>query len=217
MKHLPGRPLRSRNTANFSAALSLTVGLISSPAAAAPTAATDVVRGFYATLLSTMMRGRMLGPSGRYAQLDPVVHQTFDIPFMTRLAVGPSWSSLTPDQQQRVTAAFERYVAAVYAEPFDSYTGEKLEVAGERPFGSDIIVQSRIVKSDGEPVRINYLMRRNRDAWQISDVYLDGTISELATRRSDFAAILRDRGIDGLIIELNRKSDVLAAKVAAGS
>jgi phospholipid transport system substrate-binding protein len=50
-------------------------------------------------------------------------------------------------------------------------------------------------------------MRKAGEAWLISDVYLDGAISEVATRRSEFAAILRNEGIDGLIAALNRKAD----------
>jgi phospholipid transport system substrate-binding protein len=59
-------------------------------------------------------------------------------------------------------------------------------------------------------------MRRDGDAWQISDVYLDGTISELATRRSEFAAILGDRGVAGLI-PLHWKTDLLTAVTAKTS
>jgi hypothetical protein len=119
------------NIAN-SAALLLVFGLVAGRASAAPPDAAGVVRGFYATLLETMRNGPALGPSGRYAKLDPVVRRTFDIPFMTRLAMGPSWASLPAEQ---VMQTFARYVAATYADRFDSYSGEKLEVAGERPFG----------------------------------------------------------------------------------
>ena len=73
-----------------------------------------------------------------------------------------------------------------------------------------MIVQTRIVKSNGEPVHINYLMRDNK----IADVYLNGTISELATRRSEFASILRTRGINGLIAMLNTKADALSARAS---
>jgi ABC-type transporter MlaC component len=38
-----------------------------------------------------------------------------------------------------------------------------------------------------------------------------GSISELATRRSDFAAILRNSGIEGLIATLNKKADDLGS------
>ena len=71
------------------------------------------------------------------------------------------------------------------------------------------MVQSRIVKSDGEPVSINYMVHDNAVGYQIRDVYVTGTISELATKRSEFATILRTNGIDGLIASLNKKADDL--------
>jgi phospholipid transport system substrate-binding protein len=213
MSNANGLPVRRRAPMSAAIALVVALGTVQALAQAAAANGTDTVRGFYSTLLSTMMNGPALGASGRYGKLEPMVRKTFDVPFMTRLAVGPSWGGLSLAQQQQVTEAFDRYIAATYADRFDSYSGEKLEVAGERPFDSGAIVQTRIVKSNGEPVTINYLMRRNRDSWQVSDVYLDGTISELATRRSEFSTILRQQGIDGLIAALNHKSDMLSATV----
>ena len=58
------------------------------------------------------------------------------------------------------------------------------------------------------------MMRQSGDAWLISDIYLDGSISELATRRSEFAAIIRGQGIGGLIVALNRKADMLTGTTA---
>jgi phospholipid transport system substrate-binding protein len=76
------------------------------------------------------------------------------------------------------------------------------------------MVRSQIVKANGEPVKVDYMMRRNGDGWLISDIYLDGAISEVATRRSEFAAILRADGVDGLIAALNRKADMLTGTTA---
>ena len=189
-------------------ALGFAVGLPAQQAASAsdPQA---VAQGFYGVLLSTMRDGRSLGQSGRYARLVPVVNRTFNLSFMARLAVGPSWETLSPAQQQRLTDAFGNYVSATYADRFDTYSGEQLEVTGERPYGSDVMVQTKIVKSDGETMILNYLMRQNRGDWQISDVYLDGTISQLAVQRSEFNSILRREGVDGLVMALNRKIDLL--------
>jgi phospholipid transport system substrate-binding protein len=78
-------------------------------------------------------------------------------------------------------------------------------------------VKSQIVKANGEPVQVDYMMRRNGDGWLISDIYVDGAISEVATRRSEFAAILKKEGIDGLIAALNRKADILTATAAKSS
>jgi len=179
------------------------------------TGGADAVRSLYATLLQAMRNGATLGPRGRYAQIEPVVRRVFDIPFMTRLAVGPDWAGVPEAQRQEVSQAFERYIAAIYAERFDSYAGESLQVTGEQPSAGGPLITSRIIKSNGDPVNIDYLMRDNGGVWQIADVYLDGTISELATRRSEFAAILRTRGIAGLIATLNAKADTLTAAHAS--
>ena len=90
-----------------------------------------------------------------------------------------------------MTEAFAHYIAATYADRFDSYSGDQLQVTGVRPYNADVIVQTRIVKSSGEATTLNYLIRQSQGGWQISDVYLDGTISQLAVQRSEFHSILQ--------------------------
>src|SRR5438477_3980480 len=103
----------------FCLALSLLAVQLAQPAAAASDPQ-EVVRSFYGVLLSNMRDGRVLGESGRLARLAPVVDRTFDIPAMARLAVGPSWTNLNPAHQQQLIAAFGHYVAATYADQFDT-------------------------------------------------------------------------------------------------
>ena len=71
------------------------------------------------------------------------------------------------------------------------------------------MVQTKIAKSNGEATRLDYLMRQDQGSWRISDVYLDGTISQLAVHRSEFHSILQREGVDGLVMALNRKVDLL--------
>ena len=178
-----------------------------SPAAAA--GPSDVIRGFYGVLLDTMQHAQQLGARGRYQKLDPVIFRTFDVPYMAKLSIGPGWNALTPEQKKQAAHAYGRYIAATYASRFDGYSGERLDVTGEQKIKRGTMVQSRIVKSDGEPVSINYMVHDNAVGYQIRDVYVTGTISELATKRSEFATILRTNGIDGLIASLNKKADDL--------
>jgi phospholipid transport system substrate-binding protein len=187
----------------------LIAGGLSIKGATATAEPQEIVRGFYGSLLHTMQNGRTLGQSGRYAKLAPVVNKTFDLSLMARLALGPSWTTLTPVQQQQLTEAFEHYVAATYADRFDSYAGEQLQVTGEQPYGEQVVVETKIVKSNGEATALNYLMRQSEGGWRIADVYLDGTISQLAVQRSEFNSILRREGVDGLVLSLNRKADLL--------
>src|ERR1700730_12268337 len=189
-------------------ALLLIAAPLAQPAAAASDPQ-DVVRSFYGVLLGNMREGRVLGESGRLARRAPVVDRSFDIPAMSRLAIGPSWASLTPAQQQQLIAAFGHYVAATYADQFDTYSGEQLQVTGERPLGADVVVETRIVKSKGDVTRFDYLLRQDQGGRRISDVYLDGSISQLAVHRSEVHSILRREGVDGLVMALNRKVDLL--------
>ena len=213
------KPIVSKTPVWKAAILAVVLGLAMVPytAGAAPASGSDTVQGLYDVLLSTMKNGRTLGQSGRFTQLEPVIRRTFDIPSMARLSVGPSWATLTEAQRQQVTESFGRYISAIYADRFDSYAGQKLQVIGEQPAVAGIMVRSQIVKANGEPVNVDYMMRRNGDSWLISDIYLDGAISEVATRRSEFAAILKSQGIDGLIAALNRKADILTATTAKAS
>jgi phospholipid transport system substrate-binding protein len=205
---------RERSLPLAAIAICLALATLSPRAIAMGAGGSETVRSLYDTLLATMRNGPTLGARGRYAQIAPVVRRVFDIPFMTRLAVGPEWAGLSETQRQQVSQAFERYIAAIYAERFDSYSGERLQVTGEQPSAGGTMITSQITKSNGEPVHINYLMRQNGGIWQIADVYLDGTISELATRRSEFASILRAQGIAGLIETLNTKANTLSARAS---
>jgi phospholipid transport system substrate-binding protein len=116
-----------------------------------------------------------------------------------------------------VAEAFGHYISATYADRFDSYSGEQLQVTGEQPYGAEVIVRTRIVKSKGDSVSLNYRMRENGSCWQISDVYLDGTISQLATQRSEFHSILQREGVDGLVTALTRKVDLITRNEAKSS
>ena len=198
-------------------AVALGLGTFSYAAHAAPAGGTGTVQGLYNALLNTMKNGGALGESGRFAELAPVIRSSFDVASMARLSVGPVWTRLSEAQRQEVTESYARYISAVYADRFDSYHGQKLEVTGEQsaPFG--LLVKSRIIKSNGEPVEVDYVIRRSGESWLISDIYLDGTISEVATRRSEFATILETQGIDGLIAALNRKADTLTGTTARAS
>ncbi len=178
-------------------------------AATANPAAT--IESFYDTLLAVMKEGRRVPFDQRYARLEPAIARAFDLPLMTRIAIGPGWMNLTADQQQRLEAAFARYTIATYTNRFDDYSGERFEV-DKTPVANPngMIVQTRLVPADGRPISLNYLMRQGPDGqWRIIDIYLSGTISELATRRAEFSAILSRQGADGLIRVLDQRSAAL--------
>lgn len=176
-------------------------------AATDPSTAAATVSSLCDTLLAVMKEGASLGFKGRYDRLSPTVRTAFDFPLMTRLMVGPQWTSMTSAQQQQLVAAFSDFSAATYASRFDDYSGERFQV-DPKPTSSSggVIVHTKLVKNDGEPVELDYLLRDSDGVWRIIDVYLSGTVSELATRRSEFSAVLRRGGPEALVDALQQKT-----------
>ncbi|HXQ15566.1 MAG TPA: ABC transporter substrate-binding protein [Caulobacteraceae bacterium] len=190
------------------AALGLAAPPLAPAAAASADPAAAQVDGFDSALLGAMKAGKAAGVQGRYRALAPAVSRAFDIPTMIRFAVGPTWSSLPAAQQQSLTDAFERLTVASYAHNFDSFSGERFEVdPNVVTRGPDKVVQSKIIPPGAAPVVIAYRMRQNGGAWKIIDVFYNGSISQLTTRRSDFSATLAHGGAPALIAHLNALAD----------
>ena len=188
------------NTPSRRTLLAALAALSLAPAARAQTAPIERLN---AALLDVMRNARSLGVRGREQRLRPVMEQVFNLPAMTRIAVGPSWTTFSPADQQALVAAFSDWSIATYANRFDGYGGESFEIQGSTPRpNGDVLVETRILRPSDSPVQINYLLREGR----IVDVYLTGTISELASRRSEFAGLLRDGGAQRLVAELRRRT-----------
>ncbi len=196
----------------------LAVFLLCAIVAGSARAATDpaaTIDNFYGALLQTMKRGPQLGDSGRFDALAPTVRQNFDLGAMAQMAVGPSWANLSPTERQQITEAFARYTIATYADHFNRFNGEKLEIAGARKMPYGTIVETHIVQADGDQTAINYLMRQNGNEWQIADIYLQGTISQIANLRSQFSSAVLRGGAQALVETLNRKTASLVSNSAA--
>jgi phospholipid transport system substrate-binding protein len=176
----------------------------------APAGAADgpaaVVEELYGTLLETMKNAKKLGFEGRREKLGPVLDKVYNLPLMARLSVGPQWQNLSPEEQKKFVDAFRELTLTTYAARFDGYSGEKLIVEPDaREAQGGKIVQTKLVKSDGEPIQLNYLVRQDGDKWRVIDVYLKGTVSELATRRSEFSSVLRRDGAQALLKVMDQK------------
>jgi phospholipid transport system substrate-binding protein len=180
------------------------------PARAADPAA-DRIQTFYNSLLDTMKKGSQLGMQGRFQALEPAVDATFDIPAMIQFIVGPSWSGMKDGDKTNLIAAFRRMTVANYAANFERYDGEQFNVdSNVQVRGPDKIVQTTLVPRGDKPVPLIYRMRASTGAdWKVIDVFLNGYVSELATRRSDFASTLAGGGGPALAAKMNQISDSL--------
>jgi phospholipid transport system substrate-binding protein len=184
----------------------------SGQAFAAPTAS-EVVKEFYTALQDTMKEGPALGFEGRYKKLDPAVRKAFNLPLMARYAVGPTWAKQTPDKQAKLVEAFSKFSIATYASRFTKSDGEVFSVIEEKPMksGSGIMVNTTLKPKDGAPVTLNYLVRNDEQGQpRIADVYLDASISELATRRAEFTSVIKRDGFDKLVSSLDEKIEMMS-------
>lgn len=160
-----------------------------------------------ATLIEIMKGGAQLGYQGRYDMVEPVLVATFDVPFMAAKSVGTTWRKLDAEQRERWVAAFEGYMVSNFADRFDNFTGQSIEIVGEKPASHDTrVVLTRIHRPGDDSVELNYRMRETESGWRVVDIYSGGSVSEIALRRSEYAAVLKQGGIDKLIASVNALS-----------
>jgi len=193
--------------------LTLFLATPSLPARAEATAASAVVRDFYDALTDTMKQGEALGFAGRYKKLQPAIEKSFNLPLMTRIAVGSAWRMAQPEAQREVVTAFTGFSIATYASRFVKYDGEQFAVLGEKTAsGGGVIVETTLTPKGEEAVALNYLVRIDDEGKpRIVDVFLNATISELATRRAEFSAVVNRDGFAALAAMLNEKAKKMGA------
>ena len=180
--------------------------------AAATDPAAHKIENFYATLLDTMKRGPQLGAKGRYQALAPAVDSTFDIPTMIKFVVGPSWSTMSEDDHKQLIDAFRRMTIADYANNFDSYDGERFEVEPNvQTKGGDRFVETNLIPKKDKPIPFIYRMRDVNGDWKAIDIYLNGYVDQLTTKRSDFASTLASGGAPALVKKLNSLANTALA------
>jgi len=172
---------------------------------AADRGATQVVEEFHSTLIAVMKDGNKIGYQGRYDQLAPVIQSSFDMPFVSKTVLGKYWDSLNNEQRSRFVEAFSQMSIATYAANFDSYSGEHFKTISEKEVeGGRILVQSKLIKSDGGQVQLDYLLHRTGSQWRIVNVIAQG-VSDLALKRADYSAFLKSKGFEPLLQKLKEK------------
>ncbi|MDA8433074.1 MAG: ABC transporter substrate-binding protein [Nitrospiraceae bacterium] len=165
----------------------------------------EVIRTFNDALLEAMKKADELGYSGRYRLLEPVVKKTYALSFMAAQATGRYWKTLTKEEQAKIITAYADWTTSTYAGRFDGYAGEKFEIASENgPRQGTVTVVSRLVTSHGEEVSFHYLLGKVDGSWRVMDIRISG-VSQLALTRAQFTAVIRTKGVQGLIGMLDKK------------
>ena len=148
------------------------------------------------------------------ALVDRQVMPSVDFTMMTRMTVGPKWRQATKEDRARLMTGFERLLIRVYAGALANIKDHRCELrpTRSRKLADELVVRT-LLKSTGQPdIGLDYRIYRNKAGeWKIVDVNVEG-IWMVENYRSQFASVLSQDGIDGLITMLETRTDELAAK-----
>lgn len=190
------------------APLALTLSIATAAPAQAPDPARAPVQALDDGLIAIMKSGKKLGFNGRAAQIAPVVDRAFDLPLMTRLAVGLPWVKATPAERAALQAAFRKLTINEYARNFDDWSGQAFVIdAKVDARAGDRLVKTTLTAPRDAPVGIAYRVHQVGSDWKITDVYFKSAISQLTTRRADFEAILAKGGPSALVSHISTLAD----------
>jgi len=182
-----------------------------------PASASDItapVEQLHAGLMSIMKAGKTASFRQRYETIAPVIGQIFDLETILRQVVGPRWPSLPADQQAALADAFRRYTIASYVANFDTYSGQSFDTGPVvRPVGNDRVVETRIASAGGKVHALDYVMRQERGGWKVVDVLAEGSISRVASQRSEMRSLLADGGGAELLVSLRQKTAELSGGI----
>jgi len=190
----------------------LLVPLLAAAGLAAGGPATATIAKLNDTLLGVLKNAETLGFQGRLAKLRPAVADAFDLDFMAEKSIGKYWKPLSDADKKRWRDLFQEYTAANYAGNFDHFGNQRFEISGEEPSQNDTtVVHTTLIDPGGESTALDYRLHQTPQGMKIIDIYLKGTVSQLALQRSDFTSVLERGGLDGLITTIRGKIDDLAA------
>lgn len=188
----------------------LALALAAAPAAQA---ADDPALATVTTLYGSFDAAVKAGAGTLQQRLDavgPAMERSFDFPAMVRLAVGPQWASFTPEQQAALTEAFRRNFVTTYANRLKQAAGGRFEVLGSERRGAGSLVQTKVTTPDNDASQIDFVTNAEG---KVTDVLLNGNVSEVASQRSVFNPPLKAGGADGLLKFLRQRTEnMLSAK-----
>lgn len=143
----------------------------------------------------------------------------FNFSAMTASALGIHWGKANAEQKARLIAEFRILTVRTYASSIAAYRNQSFDFRPLRakPTDTDVTVNVRVLQPGTEAVKIDYDMEKTARGWKVWDVRV-ADISLTATYRTEFANVVRESGIDGLIATLHAKNSKLAERTPlAGS
>ena len=145
-----------------------------------------------------------------------ILRQGFDLDFIGRFVLGAHWRKANQEQRGDYLQLFGEYILSIYSARLGGYAGEKLTIVSEQPAGKkDVVVRTRIDRPSGPPIKADWRVRTTENRYRIIDIMVAG-ISMVLTQRSEFSALIKRKGINGLLAVLRARVDKMPATASAG-
>ncbi|BBJ00190.1 hypothetical protein FGKAn22_18820 [Ferrigenium kumadai] len=143
--------------------------------------------------------------------VDAKVLPHFDFERMTRLAVGKSWRTATPEQKQALVTEFRNMLVRTYTKAFTVYRDQTIEVKPSKiaDDATEVTVKTSINKPGAQSIPVDYEMGKTANGWKAFDLSIEG-VSMVGSYRGTFATQIQQGGIDGLIKTLADKNAAAA-------
>ncbi|OGA25377.1 MAG: hypothetical protein A3H34_05240 [Betaproteobacteria bacterium RIFCSPLOWO2_02_FULL_67_19] len=140
--------------------------------------------------------------------IDAKVVPHFNFTAMTASALGTHWGKADAEQKARLTNEFRTLMVRTYASSIAAYRNQRFDFRPLRakPTDTDVTVNVRVLQPGTEAVKIDYDMEKTARGWKVWDVRV-ADISLTANYRTEFANVVRESGVDGLIKTLRAKND----------
>lgn len=173
------------------------------------TNANDVLASLNAPGLTTdERRTRFQGYMDEFTNLDAVA----------KFVIGKYAKRFTPEEMDAYLTTFRSYALAVYEFYFNEYRGRDVKVMGSTDRNArDSIVDTEIVRSDGQELEVRWRVLNRGGTYQVVDVALnaEGNLIWLAIeQQAQFLSILdqNNGSVDALIAKIDSMTDELVAQ-----
>ena len=143
------------------------------------------------------------------AEFRQIFREGFDFQLIGRFVLGRFWHTATPQQQEEYRKLFEAWVLDTYTRRIGAYRGETFKITGAETIqDNDALVETEIVRNDAPPIKAGWRVRNVDGQMKIIDVMVEG-VSMALTQREEFASVIQNKGLDGLLAELKSRLDKL--------
>ena len=174
-------------------------------------------------------------PDERKRHVRELLSENFDLDTIGRFVLGRHWRAATPAQRREYATLFRTFILETYVVRFEALRETIFARSGDdagRVFGAlrvriirvrrvnerDSLVTTEIGLPGRAPLHVGYRVRAGNGALKIVDVIAEG-LSLLVTRRSEFAAVVKRPGVEGLLDRLRAQganADVKEAVLGNG-